>query len=102
MGWHYEIESNEQFISSAVPFKNKDMASRHKGENSYSKYVGSQSLRIPFSISGKNDVTLTVHDTEFSYNGKYYCDVTVKSNNVKSQQEMCTNLFVYGMIFIGY
>jgi hypothetical protein len=100
MQWLYEIESNENFISSIVHFKNINLASRHQGESSYQRYAGDQSL--PFSISGKNDVILTVHQAEFSYNGEYCCKVTVKSNNVKYREEMCTNLFVYGKIFIGY
>jgi hypothetical protein len=103
MRWHYEMETNEEFINSEIRFKSItsfELASRYRGENSYLRLPGNQSL--PFSISGKNDVTLTVHNVEFSYNGDYCCEVTVKSNNVKPREEMCTNLFVYGMILISY
>jgi hypothetical protein len=103
MRWHYEMESNENFLNSEIRFKSIksfDLASRYPGENSYVKSSGNQ--RLNFSISGKNDVTLTVHNVELSYNGEYCCEVTVKSNIVKHRQEMCTTLFVYGTIFITY
>jgi hypothetical protein len=99
------MESNENFLHSEIRFKSKesfDLASRYLGENSYLKHPGNPQ-RFTFSISGKNDVTLTIHNVEFSYNGEYCCEVTVsKSNNGRPQEEMCTTLFVYGMIFISY
>jgi hypothetical protein len=94
------MESNEEFINSEIRFKSItsfDLASRHPGENSYLTF-GNQSL--PFSISGKDNFTLTVHNVELSYNGEYCCEVTVKSINVMYREGMCTTLFVYGMVFI--
>jgi hypothetical protein len=106
MRWHYEMESNEHFLHSEIRFKSIeslifDLASRYLGENSYLKHPGNPQ-RFTFSISGKNDVTLTVHNVELSYNGEYCCEVTVKSNNVEPREERCTTLFVYGRIFISY
>jgi hypothetical protein len=101
MRWHYKIGKNETFLASRF-FNNElryDLASRHLGEDNYWIHRGQI---LPISISGTDDVTLTVHKTKFSDNGEYCCEVIFKSNNEKHQNKTCTKLFVYGMIFIGY
>jgi hypothetical protein len=96
MRWHYEIESNEQFITCEIRYKSKvlylDTRHSHMGIT--------RDKSLPFSIFGEEDVTLTVHTTELSYSGEYCCKVTVDSTKGIHREEMCTNLFVYGMIFI--
>jgi hypothetical protein len=100
MRWHYKIEKNEAFLDSTMRLFKTVLASTHPGEDRYWKY----GIILPISISGTDDVTLTVRKTEFSYSGEYCCEVTVKPNNqtIKVKDKECTNLFVYGMIFIGY
>jgi hypothetical protein len=103
MRWHYKTaESNETFFFSklfqSLKGESHPLALRFQGENSYTKYHGNHS--VPFSVSGKDNLTLTVYNADLSYNGKYCCMVTVKSNNKRLlQKEVCTNIFVYGKFF---
>jgi hypothetical protein len=95
MRWHYEIESNEEFFNSEILFKSIKLALRKS--KSYLIFDGSRSLS--FSVSGNDDVILTVYNAELSYNGEYCCNVQVASNNkVQPAKQKCTNIIVYGMM----
>jgi hypothetical protein len=99
MRWYYKTESNEEFLSSELSLRSKAhaLASRHSGENSYSKYAGNQIMA--FSVYGKENVILTAQNAELSYNGEYCCTVTLKVNNKKQAEDICTILFVYGIYY---
>jgi hypothetical protein len=102
MTWHYKIEKNEEFLSSTC-YKNEPynrLASKHPGEDHYVPFK--EEIPPDISISGTDDVTLTIQNAKCGYSGEYCCEVTFKSNNEKHQNKTCTNLFVYGMTFIGY
>jgi hypothetical protein len=89
------MESNEEFFNSEIRFKSIKLALRKS--KSYLIFVGNQSLL--FSVSGNNDVTLTVYNAKLSYNGEYCCNVQVASNNqVQPAKQKCTNIRVYGMM----
>jgi hypothetical protein len=102
MKWQWKTWKNEEFLSSTCyenePYKR--LASKHPGEDHYVPFNKETPPYI--SISGTDDVTLTIQNAKSGYNGEYCCKVTFKSNNENYQNKTCTHLFVYGMIFIGY